>query len=114
MHQLGAHPGGPEVLDGRDELPVAESVGPGVQALGDVLPRQLVENRGGLGAEHERDGVDGQLVGKRDRNQLEAELAEDLELFALVGRPARYLDVADLDAIEGDLGRPVEGLVDGG
>ena len=84
-HQERAHPRCPQVFDRRDELALAERAGPGVQALGDVLAGQLVEGRCGLGAKHQRDRLHGYLVGKLDRHEREAQLAEDVQFLALGG-----------------------------
>ena len=76
VHQLGPHPGGPQVLDGRHELSLAKRVGPGVEALGDVLARDLVKRGGRLGSQHQRDRPNGKRIRQRDRYQLEAELLQ--------------------------------------
>ena len=44
VHQLGSHPRGPEIFDRRNKFPLAKRVGPGIQALGYVLPRNLVKS----------------------------------------------------------------------
>ena len=64
--------------------------------------------------EHQRDRPDGKLIRKRDRNQLEPELAQDQELLTLFTRAPGFLDVADLERSQIAPWRPVKRLVDGG
>jgi hypothetical protein len=87
--------------------------GPAIEALGDVVPRELVEDGGRLRPEHQGDGVERVILGQLDGNQIESKRPKNLQLLALVGGSLGFLDVADLEPAERDLGRPVEGLIDG-
>ena len=74
-HQEGAHPRCAQVLDGRDELTPAEGLGPVIEALGDVVPRELVKDGGRFRSEHQGDGVERVILGQHDGDQLKAKLA---------------------------------------
>ncbi|MGC8643644.1 MAG: hypothetical protein ACP5XB_27615 [Isosphaeraceae bacterium] len=80
----------------------------------DMMTRQLVEDRGGLGVEHQRDGIQRVFGRQGDRNELEAKPARRQQFLPRLEWPARLLDVPDLEAREIDPRRPREGLIDGG
>ena len=83
----GCVPARPQVLDGRHELALAERAGPAIQPSVTWLRVKSSKTAAASVSEHQGDASNGQLFGQRDGHQLKAELAQDLQLFALVGRP---------------------------
>ena len=74
---------------------LAEFGWPGVEPVGDSLPSEFVEHRGGLGVENHRKRVNRVLRRQLDRHELDPQIGEHAQFRPIGGRRVVF-DIADL------------------